>query len=121
MSTYNLRRFAHADSLKAIGVKNLLGLLHPYKSYFEGRGLVLPSPSNPAHLDYEQLIDVLMNPDTDTPPELLNTLYYVHEMSTSEAMDVLLQEAEDNGISLDGQADPTPADVAVNFPHFLGQ
>ena len=28
-------------------------------------------------------------------------------------MDVLLEEAESNGVSLDGQPDPTPADVAV--------
>ena len=34
-------------------------------------------------------------------------------MATPEAMDVLLQEAENNGISLDGNPDPTAADVAV--------
>jgi len=43
MATYDLRRFAHADSLKAIGVQHLLALLNPYKPYFDGRGLMLPS------------------------------------------------------------------------------
>ncbi len=113
MATYDLRRFAHADSLKAIGIEHLLALLNPHKPYFEGRGLVLPSSSDPADLNYEQLVDVLMSPETHTPPELLNSLYYVHEMSTQGAMDVLLEEAEKNHISLDGNPDPTPADVAV--------
>ena len=34
-------------------------------------------------------------------------------MATPEAMDVLLQEAENNGITLNGNPDPTAADVAV--------
>ena len=113
MATYDLRRFAHADSLKAIGVEHLLTLLNPYKPYFEARGLMLPSSPNPVDLNYEQLVDVLMSPETHTPPELLNSLYYVHEMSTQEAMDVLLEEVEKRNIALDGPSDHTPADVAV--------
>lgn len=113
MATYNLRRFSHAEGLKVIGIEHLLALLNPHKAYFEGRGLRFPLPSSSADLDYDQLVEVLMSPDTSTPSSLLDALYYVHEMSTPEAMDVLLQEAEDNGISLDGKPDPTPADVAV--------
>ena len=113
MATYNLRRFAHADGLKAIAREHLLALLEPYKSYFDGRGLTLPAPSTSDELNYEQLVGVLMNPDTDTPKGLLDALYFVHEMATPECMDVLLNEAETNGISLDGNPDPTPADVAV--------
>jgi len=113
MATYSLRRFSHPDSLKAIGVEHLLTLLNPHKDYFEGRGLKLSARSASTPLDYDQLVDILMSPDTSTPPSLLDALYYVHEMSTQEAMDTLLQEAEDNGISLDGDPDPTAADVAV--------
>ena len=113
MATYNLRRFAHADGLKAIAREHLLALLKPHKSYFDGRGLTLPPPSASDGIDYDQLVNVLMNPDTDTPKGLLDALYFVHEMATPEAMDVLLQEAENNGISLDGNPDPTAADVAV--------
>jgi len=113
MATYNLRRFAHADGLKAIAREHLLALLKPHKSYFDDRGLTLPPPSASDGIDYDQLVNVLMNPDTDTPKGLLDALYFVHEMATPEAMDVLLQEAENNGISLDGNPDPTAADVAV--------
>jgi len=113
MATYNLRRFAHADGLKAIAREHLLALLNPHKPYFDGRGLTLPPPSASDGIDYDQLVNVLMNPDTDTPKGLLDALYFVHEMATPEAMDVLLQEAENNGITLNGNPDPTAADVAV--------
>jgi len=113
MATYTLRRFAHAAGLKAISRDHLLALLHPHKLYFDGRGLTLPALSASDGFDYDRLIDVLMNPDTETPKGLLDALYFVHEMATPEAMDILLQEAENNGISLDGGADPTAADVAV--------
>ncbi len=115
MAAYNLKRFAHADSLKAIARKHLLALLKPHKSYFDSRGLTLPSPSTSDSLDYDQLVKVLMNPGTDTPKTLLDALFFVHEMATPEGMDPLLQEAENNGISLDGKPDPTAADVAVQI------
>jgi hypothetical protein len=114
MATYNLRRFAHPDGLKAITPEHLLALLKPHEAYFESRDLMLWSPSIDG-LDYEQLVEVLMNPDLSTPVELIDALYYVHEMATPECMDVLLQEAEINGISLDGNPDPTVADVAVQI------
>lgn len=113
MATFNLRRFAHADGLKAIARKHLLALLNPHKAYFDGRGVALPPVSAEDGLDYDQLVNVLMNPDTDTPKGLLDALYFVHEMATPESMDVLIHEAENNGISLDGTPDPTAADVAV--------
>ncbi len=113
MPTYNLRRFAHAEGLKAIAPEYLVALLSPHRSFFDGRDLTLPPHSAPDSLDYEKLVEVLMNPDSDTPKGLLDALYYVHEMATPEAMDLLLQEVENNGISLDGNPDPTPADVAV--------
>ena len=114
MATYSLRRFAHPDGLKAITPEHLLALLKPHESYFESRGLMLWSPSTDG-FDYERLVEVLMNPDSDTPTGLIDALFFVHEMATPECMDVLLQEAETNGILLDGNPDPTAADVAVQI------
>ena len=115
MATYNLRRFAHPDGLKAITPDHLLALLKPHESYFESRGFTLWSPSVIDGLDYDHLVEVLMNPDSSTPVELIDALYYVHEMATPECMDVLLQEAENNGISLDANPNPTVSDVAVQI------
>ena len=113
MATFNLRRFAHPDGLKAIAPQHLLAFLEPHQAYFDGRGLKLPPPSATDGLDYDRLVSVLMDPVPDTPKDLLDALYFVHEMSTEQGMDVLLEETEHNGLSLNGQTDPTAADVAV--------
>ena len=113
MATYNLRRFAQPAVLKAIAPQRLHEFLGPYRSYFEGRGLRLLPASASNGLDHERLVEVLMSPDSDTPKNLVDALYFVNEMSTDESMDLLLEEAETNGLSLDGKPDPTAADVAV--------
>ena len=113
MATYNLRRFTNAEALKAVAHERLVALLSPYATYLNHRELTLPSPSASDGLDYEQLVHILMNPGHDTPKGLIDALYLVHEMATPECMDVLLQEAEGNSITLDDNPDPTPADVAV--------
>ena len=113
MATYNLRRFAQPAGLKAIEPTRLMKFLEPHEPYFASRGLALISPNGSNGLDYERLVEVLMSPDTDTPKDLVDGLFFVHEMSTDEGMDVLLEEAQRNGISLDGKPDPTAADVAV--------
>ena len=113
MATYNLRRFANAASLKAIGPQHLLEFLEPYRPYFENRDLTLPTSPASDGLDYERLVYVLMSPGTDTPEALLDALFFVNEMSADECMDILLEEAETKGLSLDGKLDPTAADVAV--------
>ena len=65
MATYNLRRFSHAEGLKAIACDHLLALLNPHKLYFDGRGLTLPPLSASDGFDYDRLIDVLMNSEQD--------------------------------------------------------
>lgn len=113
MATYNLRRFSHPDGLKAIAEEHLIALLQPHAAFFNGRGVSLPPPGQADGLDYEGIVQIFMTPDSDTPKELADALYFIHEMATPEGMDELLHEVERNGIHLDGNPDPTPADVAV--------
>ena len=54
-----------------------------------------------------------MSPDTKTPKEFIDSLYYVDEMATSEGMDALLMEVEERGLKLAPGSDQSPADVAV--------
>lgn len=113
MATYNIRKFSHPDGLKAIKKEHLLSLLMPHQGFLSARGVTLPPPTSVDGLDYEGLVHVFMSPDTDTPPGLADALYFIHEMATTEGMDELLHEAEKKEIPLDGNPDPTPADVAV--------
>ncbi|MDH5527834.1 MAG: hypothetical protein OEY97_11065 [Nitrospirota bacterium] len=113
MAIYNLRRFSRPDELKAIGPDHLLTLLEPYSDYFAERGVTLPPAGAADGVPYKDLAGVFMSPDTSTPSDLVDALYFIDEMATPEGMDQLLHEAEQNDIDLNGKPDPTPADVAV--------
>ena len=129
MATFNLRRFANVDALKTIQEKHLRALLAPHEAYFTSRGVSLGDvsagvgngPGTSAEdcdgLDYEGLVSVLLLPDENTPTELVDALYMVHEMATTEAMGGLLEAIEslppNDRFSLEDSPDPTPADVAV--------
>ena len=115
MAAFTLRRFSNPEALRAIRTSTLLELLRPYADYFTRRGLQLQTSGRgrSPELDYRTLTDVLMRPDDDVPRELVDDLYYVHEMSTAVGMDALLRVAEDRGVDLAFGVDPTPAEVAA--------
>jgi len=113
MATYNLRRFSHSEALKTIDRGRLLTFLLPHKDYFSGRGMALPSKTGSDGLDYDALASILVSPDTDTPPELANALFFIHEMSTTEAMDSLLTAASESSLPLDSTGEQAPADIAM--------
>jgi len=115
MGTYNLHRFSNPDALKAISPEHFLAIISSYRAFFIARGVALPVPGSADEIDYEGLVRILMTPDSDTPKDLADALYFVHEMATAEGMDDLLHEAEKNAISLDCGPNPTPADVAVRM------
>jgi len=113
MSNFNLRRFTTVDVLKSIRIENLLAFLSPYREYFVSKGVLMPN-GTASSFDYKGLIAVFMNPDEGMPKELIDALYFVDEMATTEGMDSILKEAEDSGTQLDLPAETTPADVAVD-------
>lgn len=115
MATFNLRRFSDPDGLKQIRPENLLDLLRPHEAFFNGRKVKLPPDGHVDRLDYSALVSVFMTPEPDTPRELADALFLIHEMATLEGMDALLDEAVKDGIVLNRNPDPTPADVAVQF------
>ena len=111
MATYNLRRFSHPDTLKHIAPTHLLALLSPHAEYFRGKGVDVATGSD--GLDYQGLAHVLMEPEADMPHDLVEALYFIHEMATAEAMDILLTEAPLRDIAIADTPDQTPADVAL--------
>jgi hypothetical protein len=115
MSTVALRRFSSPDTLRHIGDRYLIELLSPYREFFTSRGLDLPATPTAGPVDCERLANIFMMPDTDMPPELADSLYYIHEMSLKDTMDKLVEVAEQKHIDLDLPAEAGPADVAVRF------
>ena len=113
MAIYNLRRFSNLDSLKAIGREHLLALLAPHGEYLAGRGVVLPPQESDEVVDYEGLAGVLLNPNMDTPRDLADAFYLVHEMATPEGMNELIEETARRGVVIENGSEATPADIAA--------
>lgn len=112
MATLNPRRFAQPDTLKSIAHERLIAFLNPFAAYLADRDLVLPNGAG-EEIDYGLLSSILMNPDEATPTDLVDALYFVHEMSTTEEMDRLLEAAKTAGLALDDTPESSPADIAV--------
>lgn len=106
------RRFSNPESLKTIHSATLVALLQPHQDYLAGRGLQIP-PTEGSDIDYDALVEILMNPDAAMPRELMDCLYYVHEMSTPEIMIELLDETPPGLLTFPAGVSPTPADVAA--------
>jgi hypothetical protein len=115
MATLLLRRFSCPETLRHIQPRHLVAFLEPYAEFLASRGIELPEADTNVEIDVEALAKTFVTPDSDTPIELIDALYFVNEMSTLEAMDELLEEAERQGIELAKGAEHTLEDVAVQM------
>lgn len=115
MGAFNLRRFSSPGSLRTVHPRHLLAFLKPFREFLARRGLELLAEPTADEIDYDALVAILMDPGPDTPPELIDALYCVHEMATDEGMDALLEAAVAHSLPLEPRADQTPADVAMQM------
>ncbi len=114
MATFRLRHFSNPATLRSIEPERLLNLLDPYRAFFVGREYTLPATGGGDAIDYQALVDIFLTAaDSGTPKELLDALFLIDEMSTSEGMDALLTAAASAGLALEAGDDYSPADVAV--------
>lgn len=112
MATFSLRKFSEPGRLKTIRPDRLITFLAPFSDYLERRGCILPSvPSS--EIDYKALAGILMHPEDSVPREMVDALYFVHEMADDEQMDELLASAKERRLALDTDDDSSPADIAV--------
>lgn len=113
MPTFNPRLFTKADRLKNISVANLVALFNPWSEYLAGRGVELVDDED--GFPFERLSGVLMTPTDETPTELVDALYFIHETAGDLRIEDLLDMARSNGLDLAQDDDATPADVAVQI------
>ena len=113
MATFRLRHFSNPSVLRAIARERLLAFLEPHGSFFTSRGYDLPQPEDGEEIDYQQLIDIFMSPNEATPPDFVDALYLVDEMSGHEEMATLIEAAGREGVVLDDGDEHTPADIAI--------
>lgn len=114
MSTFNPHRFVQPDTLKAISPSRLLNFLQPFHEYLEKRGMIFPEKTS-KQIDIQRLAAILVNPDDRVPEEMVDALYFVHEMATPDCMNRLLNAAKEKGFKLEHDPESSPADVAVQL------
>jgi hypothetical protein len=108
--SFKLKHFSNPVTLKQIDKVLLLGLLEPYRGFLAARDATVISGNE---VDYEKLASILMSPGDDTPPRLLESLFYVDEMACDECHDDILEKAAEYGIDLSKMDTATTADLAV--------
>ncbi len=109
----NLNLFTHAATFRRMKPEFLCRWLEPARDYLQGRGFVLPPSGTFVPIDYERLAGIFMEPDGAMPRELMHSASLIHEMSTENAMNDLLDGARHARLNLDVGDDPDPVDVAV--------
>ena len=110
MATFRLRRFSRPDMLRAISPEHLIRFLSPHSEFLTGCGI---SCSAGEPIDYEKLAGVFMDPESGSPAELVDALFFVDEMATPMGMDALLAEVDRGDITIDSGGEHSPADIAV--------
>lgn len=111
MSSVSFRRFTHSSSLREIAPKHLVTLLRPHAAFLARHHAAIPAECG--RLNYEALGVALLQPHPDTPPELVDALWHIHEMATPEGMESLLDETRRCGVELDPDSHFSPADIAT--------
>lgn len=109
-TSFKLRNFSNPAILKAIAKPLLTQFLQRYDVFFAGRQLSLAPQQE---IDYERLASILMSPGEDTPPELLDALFFIDEMSLPQCYDDLLNKLPSIEIPASSLSEPTTADLAV--------
>lgn len=113
MASFRLRYFANPATLRSIQPARLLRLLHDYRDFFASIHCPLPADDLPESLDYQALVDTFASPNESMPPELLDALFLIDEMSDEEGMEALITAAIQENLELESGDDHSPADVAV--------
>ena len=113
--SFRLKRFSNIAILKRIDFTLLLEFLKSsskFTNFLAQHGLSLTQDSD--LFDFDKLSRILMSPDTETPEEFLDALFFVDNLSAQVFYDRLLAECNKAGIDL-GIKDPTPEDLTLRI------
>lgn len=110
MPAVNFRRFSKPEVLSTVEPRLLLRLLSRHEDYFSSRGCALSINGNGC-LNYSGIIETLLSPDQRMPGDLIDTLYFTHELATPKGLDAILG-ALGNGHAAQYR-NLTPLDAAI--------
>jgi hypothetical protein len=113
MVTYNLRRLARPDQLRAIDSKYLEQLLSPYDTFLAAHGVALPIAGRDAPLKYLALAQLLLSPPADMPCEPLDAFCYIDELATPMGVEALESAMRAAGIHVHQCLEVTAAEIVL--------
>ncbi len=113
MPIYNPKQLGEPEVIREINPTVLCDFLKPFEGYLRTRGFVIPKDCSIDNAAIEKLVDVLINPSMKTPQGLLNAVYYVEEMSTPLAADLLLARAQQAGMPFNEDGKHSLADIVM--------
>lgn len=113
MSSIRYRNFNRPNFLRHIRADVLRQFLHPHRDYLEGRGLQLGS----GQIDCGMLGQILATPDSDTPPDLIETLEICDAVCLPDTLEELVElDGLREDPILDGEHSPADA-VLLTWLH----
>jgi hypothetical protein len=107
-TTHRLTRIANPSSLRSINAKLRASLLRPFEPWLAARGVKL-SPA--ANLDCDRLSVLLLGVDGDPPPELLDLVCLIDDISADRHEEKLRALA--SKLKINYSADAPNIDIAV--------
>ncbi len=115
MANLTLRRFSKLEMIAAIHPRHLRVFLAPYTGYLEQRGVQLPAGDESLAFPYGAIAQLLMTPDAAMPGEMVEALYYIHEMATPQGHDAMIEALEETGLELESDERATALDLAMQI------
>ncbi|MBF0186251.1 MAG: hypothetical protein HQM06_17930 [Magnetococcales bacterium] len=124
MATIKFRRFIQPDILTAIAPERLISLFTPYSDYLSGRGFILPKYRQ-IPINYAKLSVILSKPDENLPPQMVDALYFISEMSNTTNVENLMAEFQELHPEMAFDMDASDADIIVQIwlanPDFVAE
>ncbi len=112
MSTFRIPKFTRPETFKHIEPTRLLRFLQPHRAYVTGRGWQWPP--GPDDIDHDGLARIFLDPDEQMPGNMVEALYYVHELANEDDAEQLYERARAAGIAVAPREEMSCADLAVH-------
>lgn len=112
MVTVRFIRFSKLNYLKQIDPVLFLELINNFAAFFDRQGVALPEVPDPERIPYQEIANSFMRLDAERDKDLIETLYYLDSLSGEAEADILIDKAEEAGITLiEGR--PNAVDLVV--------
>ena len=97
MAINHFRRFSDIGFLRCLNFELLLTFLRRFEKYLTQKRS-LKFDENLLSFQYHHLVEILLTPDSDMPMELVEGLYFVHELAQKTPVETLYKRLETAGV-----------------------